>query len=187
MRGERCSDQATARDLTEPAVERLLWEMRSVVLPPILLWPFRTAMWSTGVIERCDRGDVLVVVRIDCFAQPLSHLLVKATTFQTLPLVWSGGARSLAQDLHHRTARKDLRNQGLLKCVERILHAIANQIETMPGGAQCQALGRWRSQRLQSAHVVRADDPQQTVVISCLTATASAENLSKTLKGKMVP
>jgi hypothetical protein len=27
LRGERCSDQATVRDLTEPAVERLLWEM----------------------------------------------------------------------------------------------------------------------------------------------------------------
>jgi hypothetical protein len=84
-------------------------------------------------------------------------------------------------------AGENLRNQGLLKRVERIFHPVTNQSEAMPGGAQCQALGRRRSQRLQSAHVVRADDPQQAVVISCLTATASAEDLSKTLKGKTVP
>jgi hypothetical protein len=84
------------------------------------------------------------------------------------------------------TAGENLRNQGLLKRVERIFHPVTNQSEAMPGGAQCQVLGRRRSQRLQSAHVVRTDDPQEAVVPGCLTAAASAEDFSKSLKRKTV-
>src|SRR4051794_18341345 len=97
----------------------------------------------------------------------------------------SSGWYKLGGGHQHRRSgrgRETLRKQGLLKRVERILHAITNQIEAMAGGAQRQAFGRRRSQRLQSAHVVRTDDPQEAVVTSCVTAAASAEDFSKLLK-----